>query len=92
MDSQAAENLLMEFFKENSYYEPSEHFEKLVLITENASADTAAVGIALDRFEAAEIIKSKEIDGKTYHVLSRPIDSWEQQVEINYGTAIAIRN
>jgi len=90
MDSQEAGNFLMEFFKKNDYYESSKHFDSVVLITEDRDADMATMEVALDRFEEIGITKPKKINEKVYHILTRPIDAWEQHVEVNYHTAVTV--
>lgn len=82
-----ASNSLVEWFLKNDSFCIEEDFNKIVLISENKERETAAVRAGLDKLIQLKLITRYEIHEKEYWVLSKPIEQYEQEVEINAALA-----
>ena len=81
---------LLTFYEKKDHFEIGKHFKEIVLVSGSEKADRATVLCALEELEKMEVIKSKEIEDKKYYILSRSLESFEQNVTISYQTAIMI--
>jgi len=82
--------LLNEHFNENDSFRFSKNKKDLLLVTEDGSADDAALTCALKEMEGAGLIKPAIIGGEEIWTLFRPFESMPQTVEINYLIAAGI--
>ena len=82
-----ASNSLVEWFLKNDSFCIEEDFNKIVLISENKERETAAVRAGLDKLIQLKLITRYEVHEKEYWVLSKPIEQYEQEVEINAALA-----
>jgi hypothetical protein len=82
-----ASNSLVEWFLKNDSFCIEEDFNKIVLISENEERETAAVRAGLDKLIQLKLITRYEVHEKEYWVLSKPIEQYEQEVEINAALA-----
>ena len=82
-----ASNSLVEWFLKNDCFCIEEDFNKIVLISENEERETAAVRAGLDKLIQLKLITRYEVHEKEYWVLSKPIEQYEQEVEINAALA-----
>lgn len=82
-----ASNSLVEWFLKNDSFCIEEDFNKVVLISENRERETAAIRAGLDKLIQLKLITRYEIHEKEYWVLSKPIEQYEQEVEINAALA-----
>jgi hypothetical protein len=85
-----ASTLLFEFFKKNDAYSPKKDFLKLVLVSENPEKDEAAVNLALEQYEKSEIVQKIEIKNDKIWVLSKALDTYNQNISISPALATAI--
>ena len=65
-------------------------FHDIILISEAPEDHKAALFGALKQMEENGVIRSCEFEGKTYYILNKPIDSYEQNVTIHSTTAANI--
>ena len=82
-----ASNSLVEWFLKNDSFCIEEDFNKIVLISENKERETAAVHAGLDRLVQLKLISKHEVYEKEYWILAKPIEQYEQEVEINASLA-----
>lgn len=82
-----ASNFLVEWFLKNDSFCIEEDFNKIVLISENKERETAAVRAGLDKLIQLKLITRYEVHEKEYWILSKPIEQYEQEVEINAALA-----
>lgn len=82
-----ASNSLVVWFLENQSFCIEEDFNKIVLITENKPRDLAAIRGGLEKLVKANILAYEKIEEKEYWTLTKPIEQYEQDVEI--GASIA---
>ncbi len=76
-------NSLFLWFQSNDSFEINEDFNKVILLSEDKGRDSAALELALERLETAELIKSKEIGEKKYWVLNKSFNNFESTVSID---------
>ncbi len=77
-----ASNALVVWFLENESFCIEEDFNKVVLITENKQRDLAAVRGGLEKLVKANILAYEKIEDTEYWTLTKPIEQYEQEVEI----------
>ena len=82
-----ASNSLVEWFLKNDSFSIEEDFNKIVLISENKERETAAVRAGLDKLIQLKLISRYEVHEKEYWILSKPIEQYEQELEINAALA-----
>tara|TARA_R100000808_G_C2123513_1_gene134236 strand:+ start:447 stop:893 length:447 start_codon:yes stop_codon:yes gene_type:complete len=82
MTVQDASNQLFEWFEKHNSFEVGKDIKGLIPIMENEEADTIAVKIALENLEEMGLLASKEYADKRYFILSKPVDGFQQSVEI----------
>ena len=76
-------NSLFLWFQENDSFEIEEDFNKVILLSEDKGRDSAALEIALERLETAELIKSKSLNEKKYWILNKSFNNFESTVSID---------
>ena len=76
-------NSLFLWFQENDSFEMGEDFNKVILLSEDKDRDSAALEIALERLETAELIKSKGLNEKKYWILNKSFNNFESTVSID---------
>lgn len=76
-------NSLFLWFQENDSFEIEEDFNKVILLSEDKGRDSAALEIALERLETAELIKSKSVGEKKYWILNKSFNNFESTVSID---------
>lgn len=76
-------NSLFLWFQQNDSFEISEDFNKVILLSEDKGRDSAALELALERLETAELIKSKEMGEKKYWILNKSFNNFESTVSID---------
>tara|TARA_Y100001973_G_scaffold52862_1_gene78297 strand:+ start:611 stop:1033 length:423 start_codon:yes stop_codon:yes gene_type:complete len=76
-------NSLFLWFQENDSFEMGEDFNKVILLSEDKDRDSAALEIALERLETAELIKSKSLNEKKYWILNKSFNNFESTVSID---------
>jgi hypothetical protein len=81
---------LLSFYEKKDHFEIEKNFKEIVLVSDNQKADKATVLCALEELEKMELVRSKEIEDKKYYILSRDMESFEQNVTISYQTAVMI--
>jgi hypothetical protein len=81
---------LFKFFSDNDYFETGEHFQEVILISENKEIETATLEAGLDSLVDMEVIIKKESKDKTYWILKKPLSYYEQKVEVAPTTALHI--
>ena len=59
---------------------------------ENEEADTIAVRIALENLEEMGLLSSKEYADKRYFILSKPVDGFQQSIDVGPFVAKFISN
>lgn len=82
--------LLNEHFNEKDSFRFSKSKKSLLLVSEDQTADDAALACALKEMENAGLIKSTVIGGEEIWTLFKPFESFPQTVEINYLIAAGI--
>ena len=82
-----ASHKLFEFFSENHHFVLEDNFKDVVPISENKELDKAIIQATLDDMEKGEFLKSQESEGIKYYILRRPVEAFEQSVNVNYQTA-----
>lgn len=81
---------LNEFFSTNSTFSLDENFRDIISISENEPHEKAAILCALNELQASDILRSTDVSGVKYWVLFKPLESFDQQVEISYLLAAGI--
>lgn len=96
MDLIEIKNILFEHFKENPRLILPDDKLKLIKISEYPEFDTEAIKIALKDFESAGLVKSfsfiENKKEKSGYILERPIQTFEQTVNISGELAYYIAN
>ena len=87
MTVQEASNHLFEWFETNDNFEISKDLKKVAPILDNQEADTIAFRIALENLEEANLLSSKEYADKTYYILEKHMDGFQQSVDVGPLTA-----
>lgn len=88
---EATELLLSWFYKNNSFNIDTEYKKLLPShISDTPEADMVAVLCALKELRENNIIKSDEIKGKIYYVLTRSLDSIPQNIQLSSSTCLMI--
>jgi hypothetical protein len=85
-----ATHKLFDYFATKDSFCVDKDFKNLIPISEDKDLEVAVVLLALGDMEKNELVKSTKIEGKEHYILSRPLESFEQNVSISYPTAIAI--
>ena len=85
-----ATHKLFDYFATNHSFCMKKDFKNLIPISEDKEMEEATISIALKDMEKNELIKSTMVDNEECYILSRPMESFEQNVAISYPTAIAI--
>jgi len=81
---------LFTFFSENDYFEMEEHFQDVILISENKELEEAVLEAGLESLIEMEVICKKESKNKDYWILKKPLSYYEQKVEVAPTTALHI--
>lgn len=81
---------LNEYFSANSCFTFEDNFRDVISISENEQLEKASLTCALKELEESGMLKSSEIDNKKFWILFKPLDSFDQQIEISYLLAAGI--
>tara|TARA_R110002110_G_scaffold25800_1_gene95352 strand:+ start:130 stop:597 length:468 start_codon:yes stop_codon:yes gene_type:complete len=82
MTVQDSSNYLFEWFEKHDSFEMTKDLKNMIPIMENQEADTVSVRLALESLEEAGLIASKEYADKKYYILSKPVDAFQQSIEV----------
>lgn len=86
-----ATNKLVEYFAQNSYFELESCFKRVILISDT-DADKAAILLALEELAAQKFVALKEVDGKQWWVLMRPLSAQTLELQLSLMGALEISN
>lgn len=84
-----ASNKLIEYFAQNTHFEIGSDFKKVCLISDT-DADEAAILIALEEMSKNNFVSRKEVGGKTFWILFKPLALQTQEVTISLVTALGM--
>ena len=76
---------LNEYFSQKPSFTFEDNFREVIAISERAS-----LTCALKELEDSGVLKSTEVDNKKYWILFKPLESFDQQIEISYLLAAGI--
>lgn len=74
----------------NEIFVLADNFKDVVLISENKDKDTAVLLLALEEFETMGLLKSITVNNLKYWVLKKPLNAFNQTIEITPVTAQAV--
>ena len=77
-----AVNKLFVFFMDNDSFELERDFIKVMLVSDNEEEDRAILLASIQQLKENELIRSQRYKGKTYHILSNKIQSYEQTIPV----------
>jgi hypothetical protein len=80
-------NELFKYYFENDSYEMDRDFHNLILISESPEEHKASILCALEKLKETGIVKSQTYENKTYYILDKSLDSYEQTVTIHGNIA-----
>ena len=86
-------NKLFLWFKENDYYNEKEDFLKLIKISSEEEKDEASINLALFKLKELKLVEKYDLPPdyeKRIWVLSKKLESYEQNVVISADLAFAI--
>ena len=81
---------LYEWFEDNDSFDLDKNFKNIFLISEDVDLDKATLIGSLKKLESQGVISGTRINEKTLFVLTKPLASIDQQVSIDYSTAIKV--
>ena len=87
MTVQDASNELFTWFEKADNFEMGRDLRKVAPIMEDEEATTIAFRIALEKLEEINLLCSKDYADKKYYILEKPMDSFQQSVEVGPWTA-----
>jgi hypothetical protein len=79
---------LLKYFRNKDVFH--DQFSEIYVISENQELDNAAILGALKNLEESKIVSRAEVQGKSYWILLRPINSMNQALSISFSTAISV--
>ena len=82
-----ATTLLIGWFREKDFFTIENDFIKIVSLTEEPEADRACVLSALDGLREHGILAKSTVGEKSFYTLNKPIESFDQTLEIDLPTA-----
>ena len=86
-----AVNDLFKFFtNEGNAFEISRDFHKIVIISEEPEQHKATILCALKKLEETDIVRSETYQDKTYYILVKSLESYEQTVTIRGAVAFDV--
>jgi len=78
---------LFKFYAVHDCFEMGKNFHDVILISEYPERHKAALLGALKNLEDSGIIRSQKFEDKEYHILTKPLASWDQTITIGGETA-----
>jgi hypothetical protein len=81
---------LYEWFESNDSFDVDKNFKNIFLISEDEDLDKALLNASLRKIESQNVISGSHVNGRSFYLLNRPIDSMDQSVNVDYPTAIKI--
>ena len=87
MTVQEASNDLFTWFETNDNFEISKDLRKIKPIFDDEEATLTAFKIALEKLEEMQLLASKDYADKKYYILEKPMDSFQQSVDVGPFTA-----
>lgn len=81
---------LNDYFSSKTSFTFEDNFRDVIAISENDLLEKASLKCALEELEESKILKSTEVGSKKIWVLFKPLETYEQQIEINYLLAAGI--
>lgn len=78
-----ASSKLFAWFKDNDTFEMGGDFSSAVLVTLEEDKDRAAFSLALKDLEEMGMIRSCDMEGKQFWVLTKAFEAYEQTVKIS---------
>jgi len=85
-----ATSLLIGWYREKDFFVIEKDFIKIVSLTEEPEADRACVLSALDGLKEHGVLAKSSIGGKSFYTLNKPIESFDQTLEIDLPTATLV--
>ena len=85
-----AYQLVNEFFNKKTVFNIKKNFKEVVLVSEHEDEDQASLLCALKEMEKSGIVRNCQLGESDYWILFKPLDSFSQEVEINYLLAAGI--
>jgi hypothetical protein len=87
MTIQDASNELFTWFEKHDNFEIGRDLRKVVPIMEDEEATNIAFKIALEKLEEMGLLCSKDYAEKKYYILDKPMDAFQQNVDVGPWTA-----
>jgi hypothetical protein len=81
---------LNEYFSQKPSFTFEDNFREVIAISEDEPLERASLTCALKELEDSGVLKSTEVDNKKYWILFKPLESFDQQIEISYLLAAGI--
>ena len=85
-----ATHVLFSWFREHDSFEVDKNFKDLVPITEDKEKDEVCIVAALEKLQESELVVQKEAGERKIWLLGRPLESFEQNIEIGGDLAAQI--
>ena len=85
-------HILFNWFKEHDSFESVKDFKDLIPITEDKEKDELCMLAALEKLQESELVILKETKERKIWLLARPLESFEQNIEIGGDLATSIAN
>jgi len=82
-----ASNHLFSWFEENDNFEIGKDLKKIVPIMDDEEATVIAFKIALEKLQEMGLLCSKDYADKMYYILEKPMDAYQQNVEVGPWSA-----
>ena len=84
-----ASTRILDYFTKNDYFLLDNDFKKICLISDT-DADKAAIIIAMEELAKQNFVFKREINGKEYWILSKPLLMQKQDVSISVELGVEI--
>lgn len=81
---------LNEFFSQKSIFNIEDNYKDLFLISEDENHKIASIKCALTELQNSGVIRCTNVKDKEYWVLYKPLEAYDQTIEINYLLAAGI--
>ena len=85
-----ATTLLIGWYRKRDFFTIENDFIKIINLTDEPEADKACVLSALNGLKEHGVLAENTVDGKSFYTLKKPIDSYEQTLEIDLPTATLV--
>jgi hypothetical protein len=82
-----ATNLLYEWYQTNSSFEVNRDIKTLIPVIDDEEVTHSALKLALVELEGNNLIASQAYGEKTYYILTKPYDAYQQGIELTSWTS-----